>query len=124
MSTSGRDDRLVGPGRGCGRPAAVTNPSSRRSAGGATCPREVSSAYGLAEPPHDLRVAGSGLGHRDSRYDVSVNIVFLGGADLDPPPPQGESDRSRYLKVRSWDEMNKTQVQEWVRQAGSVPGWS
>ena len=57
-------------------------------------------------------------------YDVSVNIVFLGGADLDPPPPQGESDRSRYLKVRSWDEVNKTQVQEWVREAGSVPGWS
>ncbi|MCH8506754.1 MAG: DUF1801 domain-containing protein, partial [Ectothiorhodospiraceae bacterium] len=28
-------------------------------------------------------------------YDVSVNIVFLGGADFDVSPPLGETDRSR-----------------------------
>ncbi|KAB7744191.1 hypothetical protein GA707_12150 [Nostocoides sp. F2B08] len=57
-------------------------------------------------------------------YDVSVNIVFLGGADLDPPPPLGDSDRSRYLKVKSWDEVDHAQVRGWIRQAGTVAGWS
>jgi hypothetical protein len=33
-------------------------------------------------------------------YDVSVNVVFLGGADFDTPPPQG-SGRSRYVKIRT-----------------------
>ena len=28
-------------------------------------------------------------------YDVSVNVVFLGGADFDTPPPLGSTDRSR-----------------------------
>jgi hypothetical protein len=32
-------------------------------------------------------------------YDVSVNVVFLGGADFDPPPPLGTTDRTRYVKV-------------------------
>src|SRR5690349_975590 len=27
-------------------------------------------------------------------YDVSVNVVFLGGADFDRPPPLGSTDRS------------------------------
>ena len=27
-------------------------------------------------------------------YDVSVNVVFFGGADFDSPPPLGDSDRS------------------------------
>lgn len=26
-------------------------------------------------------------------YDVSVNVVFLGGADFDSPPPLGDTDR-------------------------------
>src|SRR3546814_18240158 len=26
-------------------------------------------------------------------YDVSVNVVFLGGADFKPPPPLGDTDR-------------------------------
>jgi hypothetical protein len=32
-------------------------------------------------------------------YDVSVNVVFLGGADFDSPPPLGTTDRTRYIKV-------------------------
>ncbi len=28
-------------------------------------------------------------------YDVSVNVVFFGGADFDSPPPLGNTDRSR-----------------------------
>ena len=28
-------------------------------------------------------------------YDVSLNVVFLGGADFDSPPPLGDGDRSQ-----------------------------
>jgi hypothetical protein len=28
-------------------------------------------------------------------YDVSVNIVFFGGAAFDPPPPLGTTERTR-----------------------------
>jgi hypothetical protein len=57
-------------------------------------------------------------------YDVSVNIVFLGGADFDSPPPLGDSDRSRYVKVRSWDEVDEAQMRQWIENAGSVAGWT
>ena len=56
-------------------------------------------------------------------YDVSVNVVFLGGADLEPPPPLGDTDRSRYLKVRTLDEAQGPDLLAWIRQAGDVPGW-
>ena len=36
-------------------------------------------------------------------YDVSVNVVFLGGADFDSPPPLG-SGRTRYVKLTSLEE--------------------
>src|SRR5688500_18981208 len=38
-------------------------------------------------------------------YDVSVNVVFFGGADFDPPPPLGTTGRSRYIKLKSLDEV-------------------
>jgi hypothetical protein len=56
-------------------------------------------------------------------YDVSVNIVFLGGADFDAPPPLG-SGRSRYIKLKSLDEVEQPDVREWIRQAGGAPGWT
>ena len=56
-------------------------------------------------------------------YDVSVNIVFFGGADLDPPPPLGDADRSRYVKVKTLEEAQEPQMRTWVEQAGRVPGW-
>lgn len=27
-------------------------------------------------------------------YQISVNVVFLGGADFEPPPPLGDTDRA------------------------------
>jgi hypothetical protein len=57
-------------------------------------------------------------------YDVSVNVVFLGGADFDPPPPSGDSDRSRYVKVRTLEDVQRREMREWVEQAGRVPGWT
>jgi len=54
-------------------------------------------------------------------YDVSVNLVFFGGAEFDSPPPLGES--SRYVKVKTLEEAQAPQMREWIEQAGRLPGW-
>jgi hypothetical protein len=56
-------------------------------------------------------------------YDVSVNIVFLGGADFDSPPPLGDTGRSRYVKLKSLEEAKAPEINHWIEQAGRVPGW-
>jgi hypothetical protein len=56
-------------------------------------------------------------------YDVSVNVVFLGGADFDPPPPLGDTSRSRYVKVKTLEEAQGSDLTEWIEQAGRIPGW-
>jgi hypothetical protein len=57
-------------------------------------------------------------------YDVSVNVVFFGGADFDVPPPLGTTDRSRYIKVKSLDELEQTDLRGWIENAGRVAGWT
>ena len=54
-------------------------------------------------------------------YDVSVNVVFFGGAKFDPPPPLGEG--SRYIKLTSVEEADTPEMRKWIKQAGSTPGW-
>jgi hypothetical protein len=56
-------------------------------------------------------------------YDVSVNVVFLGGADFDRPPPLGTTDRTRYVKVTKVEEVERPDLEEWLDQAGRTPGW-
>lgn len=55
-------------------------------------------------------------------YDVSVNLVFLGGAGFSDPPPLG-SGTSRYVKVKTLDEAKAPEIGEWIREAARVPGW-
>jgi hypothetical protein len=57
-------------------------------------------------------------------YDVSVNVVFLGGADFDDPPPLGTTDRSRYIKVTTLEEALGPEMRRWVEQAQRVRGWT
>ena len=57
-------------------------------------------------------------------YDVSVNVVFLGGADFESPPPLGDSDRSRYIKVKSLDDINEDEMRAWIANASRVDGWT
>ena len=57
-------------------------------------------------------------------YDVSVNVVFLGGADFDRPPPLGTTDRTRYVKVTSVDEVERSDLHQWIEEASRTPGWS
>jgi hypothetical protein len=56
-------------------------------------------------------------------YDVSVNVLFLGGADFESPPPLGTADRTRYIKVTSLEEAQRPELQKWIEQAGFTPGW-
>ena len=57
-------------------------------------------------------------------YDVSVNVVFLGGADFESPPPLGTTDRTRYIKVTSLEEAQRPELTKWIEQAGRTPGWA
>ena len=55
-------------------------------------------------------------------YDVSVNVVFLGGADFADPPPDG-TGQSRYIKVKSLEEADTPMMRGWIEQAARVRGW-
>jgi hypothetical protein len=57
-------------------------------------------------------------------YDVSVNVVFLGGADFDSPPPLGTTGRTRYIKVTTLEETQQPELQKWIEEASRTPGWS
>ena len=56
-------------------------------------------------------------------YDVSVNVVFLGGADFDTPPPLGTTDRTRYFKVTTLEVVQRPELQKWIEEASRTPGW-
>jgi hypothetical protein len=56
-------------------------------------------------------------------YDVSVNVVFLGGVNFDPPPPLGSTNRTRYVKVTTVAEAQRPELHSWIEQAGRTPGW-
>ena len=70
---------------------------------------------------------GMALGRgRDDDFDVpyaSVKVVFFGGAEFEPPPPLGTTDRSRYVKVKTLEEAQGPEMLEWIEQAGRVQGW-
>jgi len=57
-------------------------------------------------------------------YDVSVNVVFLGGAEFDPPPPLGTTGRTRYVKVATLEEAQAPEIRKWIKQAARVSGWT
>jgi hypothetical protein len=56
-------------------------------------------------------------------YDVSVNVVFHGGAEFASPPPLGDGPQ-RYIKLKSVDEVDQPEVKAWIKQAGKVAGWT
>ncbi len=56
-------------------------------------------------------------------YDVSVNVVFLAGADFESPPPLGSSGRSRYVKIRTLEEAQTPEMRRWIEQAARFAGW-
>ena len=71
--------------------------------------------YGLPELGWIIEIAA---------YDVSVNVVFFGGADFEAPPPLGTADRTRYVKVTSLEEAQRPELLKWMEQAGHTRGWT
>ena len=57
-------------------------------------------------------------------YYKSLNVLFYGGADFDPPPPLGSTDRTRYVKLTSLVEVTRPDLHGWIRQAGKTVGWT
>lgn len=55
-------------------------------------------------------------------YDVSVNVVFLNGSQLDNPPELG--DETRYVKITSLAEAQSPQVLKWIKQSCQMSGWA
>jgi hypothetical protein len=55
-------------------------------------------------------------------YDISVNVVFFGGAEFDPPLPLGTTDRTRYVKVKTLEEAQGPDMHMWIEQAGARAG--
>jgi hypothetical protein len=70
--------------------------------------------YGLPEPGWIIEMVA---------YDVSVNVVFFGGADFDPPPSLGTVGRSRYVKLKTLEEAQGSLMRKWIEHAGRVRGW-
>ena len=56
-------------------------------------------------------------------YDVSVNVVFMGGAEFDSPPPLGTTGRTRYVKITTLDEAQRPELRDWIASAGRTTGW-
>jgi hypothetical protein len=56
-------------------------------------------------------------------YDVSVNVVFFGGAEFEPAPPLGTAGRERYVKVKTLEQVEAPEMRTWIEQAGRVTGW-
>lgn len=56
-------------------------------------------------------------------YDVSVNVVFFGGADFNSPPPLGSTGRTRYVKIRTLEELHQSDLVAWLEEAGRIRGW-
>lgn len=57
-------------------------------------------------------------------YDVSVNIVFLNGAALNPQPPLGTGGDTRYFKLREVEEIEEKNIANFLQQAGGITGWN
>lgn len=70
--------------------------------------------YGLPELGWIIEIAA---------YHVSVNVVFLGGADFDIPPPLGTTGRTRYVKLTSLDEVQRPELRHWIEEAARTAGW-
>ncbi|MGB3836982.1 DUF1801 domain-containing protein [Castellaniella sp.] len=54
-------------------------------------------------------------------YHVSVNVVFLNGDKLHKPPVLG--DASRYVKIKSLEELESAQLLAWIKESCGMPGW-
>jgi hypothetical protein len=68
-------------------------------------------------------VEGQGWFASFSALSKKVKLTFTRGTSLDPAPPGGSRDDSRWLDLRENDTLDEEQLASWVRQAAVIPGW-
>lgn len=51
-----------------------------------------------------------------------VKVTFFKGASLQPVPPGGGAREARWIDIHE-NELNETQLAEWIQQAAAIPGW-
>lgn len=56
-------------------------------------------------------------------FEVSVNIVFLSGAKFDSKPPLENDSQSRYVKLKTLENVGTLEIRKWIQQAGRFFGW-
>ncbi len=56
-------------------------------------------------------------------YTSYVQVSFLRGASLRPPPPKASKlEHVRYLDIREDDQLDEATLAEWIQQASELPG--
>ena len=68
-------------------------------------------------------VEGQGWFASISPLSKAIKLTFTRGTALDPMPPGGTRDDSRWLDLDSVDALDEDQLAAWVRQAAALPGW-
>ncbi len=58
--------------------------------------------------------------HVFTRY---VKVTFFRGTSLRPVPPGGAAKEARWVDIHEGDDLGKTPLADWVKQAAALPGW-
>ena len=58
--------------------------------------------------------------HVFTRY---VKVTFFRGTSLRPVPPGGTGKDARWIDLHEDDDLEKTPLAAWVKQAAALPGW-
>jgi len=51
-----------------------------------------------------------------------VKVTFFQGTSLQPAPSGGNAKDARWIDIHE-DDLDETQMAEWIRQAAALPGW-
>ena len=70
-----------------------------------------------------LRATTTRMDHRVSSLRRVRERPLPRGCRLDPPPPLGNTDRTRYVKLTSLEDTKRPELREWIKKAGRTPGW-
>lgn len=68
-------------------------------------------------------VEGQGWFASFSPLSKALKLTFTRGTSLEPTPPGGTRDDSRWLDLGKDDALDEDQIASWVRQAAALPGW-
>jgi hypothetical protein len=52
-----------------------------------------------------------------------AKVTFFRGRSLRPVPAGGAAKEARWIDIHEGDDLGKTKLAEWVKQAAALPGW-